>query len=142
MRARIHAFARSRTARGRKNLTSDGSRTKVHRGWVPRSRPCFSSSGSRFHEWVGIFTVHKRSFFGFDFSHFSQKNTRVASAEFLSARSAFIPIRVRASSAHGVARTADDRREPRSGSIAKEFDRREPAECAPRTRSRVDATDA
>ena len=98
--------------------------------WVgPRSRRAARvRAGPDSYEWVGIFTVHDPSFSVLIFLIFPQRTreARVACAE--RARLSLSSFASRASSAHGVARTADDRRERRSGSVAKEFDRREPAE--------------
>ena len=124
MRVRIHAFRREGERISRVTVREPNT------PWVgPRSRRAARvRAGPDSYEWVGIFTVHDPSFSVLIFLIFPQRTreARVACAE--RARRSLSSFASRASSAHGVARTADDRRERRSGSVAKEFDRREPAE--------------
>ena len=81
--------------------------------------------------------------FGFDFSHFVPRSRRSPARPESPPpeRSTFVAAFARVGrTAHVVART---RGTPvRARSIAKEFDRREPERSTPRTRSRVDETDA
>jgi len=81
--------------------------------------------------------------FGFDFSHFVPRSRRPPARPESPPpeRSTFVAAFARVGrTAHVVART---RGTPvRARSIAKEFDRREPERSTPRTRSRVDETDA
>ena len=138
--ARIHSPS-SRRARVER-ISRVTVREPVHRGWVPDRGLCSSRERVPIPRVGGYIHGSRPVVFGFDFSHFFCPNQDERSLRRVLSFFLHFAFASRASSAHGVARTADDRREPRSGSIAKEFDRREPAECAPRTRSRVDATDA
>ena len=71
MRECVHASTHS--ARRRKNLTSDGSRTEHTVGGSPIAARGASASGTRFYEWVGIFTVHDPSFSVLIFLIFPQR---------------------------------------------------------------------
>lgn len=82
MRARIHAFALRVDARASKEShESDGSRTEYTVGGSPIAASARRESGSRFHEWVGIFTVRDPSFSVLIFLIFlSQRRARRASS--------------------------------------------------------------